>query len=158
VQEALDAARQADAHWLTAHLTGHLGLLAQDRDDLKQATRHYERSRTLAETFGARRGAALPTPFTRTPRAASRPQPGAAANIFLRSFLVALDGRSEGLALAQPIGNQGRILIGLLHRGRALAAPHRIVEARALLLKGLAQAESSPGHPRHRASPPAAAR
>ena len=174
LQEALDAARQADAHWLTAHLTGHLGLLAQDRDDLETAALHYERARTLAETFGAQRGAALWTLNVGVVRyeqgryadalqlltqgheqatAQGSRSLEAGASIFLGSCLVALGDGGEGLAhiedglaLAQTIGDRERILMGLLHRGRALATLDRITEARAVLQDGLAQAESPPGH------------
>jgi DNA-binding SARP family transcriptional activator len=169
--EALDAAQKADAHWLTAHLTGHLGVLAQDRDDLEAAARYYERARTLAETIGAWRGAvlwalnlgvvryeqgrcadALPLLTEGREQAAAQGSRSleAGASIFIGACLVAQGQESaglasieKGLALAQSIGDQERILIGLLHRGRALAVLGREAEARDTLLEGLRQAEAS---------------
>jgi DNA-binding SARP family transcriptional activator len=41
LREALAAARQADAHWLTAHIQGHLGVLDQDRGDYESAAHNY---------------------------------------------------------------------------------------------------------------------
>jgi DNA-binding SARP family transcriptional activator len=172
--EALDAAQKADAHWLTAHLTGHLGVLAQDRGDLEAAARYYERARTLAETIGASRGAVLWTlnlgvvryeqgrcaealPLLTEGRKQAVAQGSrsleAGASIFIGACLVAQgqvaagqESIETGLALARTIGDQERILIGLLHRGRALAALNRTAEARDTLLEGLRQAEASHMH------------
>jgi DNA-binding SARP family transcriptional activator/Tfp pilus assembly protein PilF len=170
-EEALDAARQADAHWLTAHISGHLGLLAQDRDDLEMAAREYRRARFLTEMIGDQRGAVLWTLNLGTVRyeqgryAEAMPlleqgrQQAAAqgmrsleagATIFVGACQVDQEQGDEGLAdverglaLAQEIGDQERILIGLLHRGRALAALDRGDEARAALEEGLRQAQAS---------------
>jgi DNA-binding SARP family transcriptional activator/Tfp pilus assembly protein PilF len=167
--EALDAARRADAHWLTAHISGHLGLLAQDRDDLETAAREYRRARLLAETIGDQRGAVLWTlnlgvvryeqgryaealPLLEQGREQAVAQGvrslEAGAAIFIGACLVDQGQGNEGLAeiergraLAQEIGDQERILIGLLHRGRALAALDRHGEARAALAEGLHQAQ-----------------
>ena len=174
LQEALAAARQSDAHWLTAHLTGHLGVLAQDRDDLDTAAQHYRRALTLAETIGDSRGAtlwmlnlgvvryeqgryaeALPLLTGGQRQAASQSSRSleAGAAIFIGACLAAqgegaagLAHIERGLALAQEIGDQERILIGLLHRGRALSALDRAKEARVTLQEGLRQAESSHMH------------
>lgn len=174
LDEGLVAARQADAHWLTAHITGHLGLLAQDQNDLEAATRHYRRALFLAETIGDQRCAALwtlnlgvvryeqgryaealPLLIQGHEQAAAQKVRSleAGANIFIGACLVAqgeaVDGLAKveaGLALAREIGDQERILIGLLHQGRALAALGRLREARAALLEGLRQTQASRMH------------
>jgi tetratricopeptide (TPR) repeat protein len=77
----------------------------------------------------------------------------AGAHIFIGACLVAQDKQTEGLesierglALARSIRDQERILIGLLHQGRALIALGRTDEARATLQDGLRQAEVSQMH------------
>jgi DNA-binding SARP family transcriptional activator len=174
LQEALTAARRADAHWLTAHVTGHLGVLDQDRGDWESAARNYHNARALTETIGDQRAHLLWTlnlGIVRYEQAryadalsllnAGREQAiaqgskslEAGAHIFIGACLVAqgqpADGLASierGLALAQAIRDQERILIGLLHRGRALAAMNRTDEARATLQDGLRQAEASQMH------------
>lgn len=169
--EALEAARQADAHWLTAHLTGHLGVLAQDRRDLETAGDHYQRARTLAETIGDGRCAtlwtlnlgvvryeqerydeALPLLSTGKEQAAEQGARSleAGAGIFGGACLAA-QGRAEeglsqiqeGLGLARKIGDQERILMGLLHRARALATIGALKEAQDSLEEGLRRAQAS---------------
>jgi DNA-binding SARP family transcriptional activator len=174
LQEALSAARRADAHWLTAHLIGHLGVLAQDREDLETAAQHYQRARALTETIGDQRNAILWTlnlgvvhyeqgQYAQALSLLTQGREQAAeqscrnleagAAIFAGSCLVALGERGEGmssieegLALAQEIGDQERILIGYLHRGRALIAMNQMAQARATLQKGVECARGSRMH------------
>ncbi|MDY7078150.1 MAG: tetratricopeptide repeat protein [Chloroflexota bacterium] len=174
LQEALAASRQADAHWLTAHLVGHLGVLAKDQGDLEKAAEHYQSARTLAETIGDQRSAifwalnlgvahyeqdrcdkALPLLLEGKAQAAAQGFRSleAGAIIFVGACLVAqgqetdgLTSIESGLALAETIGDQERILIGHLHQGRALVALDRPGEARATLQDGLRQAEASRMH------------
>jgi DNA-binding SARP family transcriptional activator/Tfp pilus assembly protein PilF len=174
LQEALAASRQADAHWLTAHLVGHLGVLAKDRGDLEQAAEHYQSARTLAKTIGDQRSAIFWTlnlgivhyeegewakalPLLTEGQAQATAQGfrslEAGATIFVGACQVAqgkeIDGLASierGLALAQSIGDQERILIGLLHRGQTLAAMGRTEEARAALQEGVRQAKASQMH------------
>jgi tetratricopeptide (TPR) repeat protein len=174
LDEALQAARQADAHWLTAHIDGHLGLLDQDSGDLDAAAQHYQRAQALADVIGHRRGAtlwklnlgivryeqgrcaeALPLLTQGREQAAEQGSRSlqAGASIFIGSCLVAqgqgeagLASIQDGLALAQEIGDQERILMGFLHQGRALAALGRSADARAVLEQGLRQAEASGMH------------
>jgi DNA-binding SARP family transcriptional activator len=169
LNEALAAARHADAHWLTAHITGHLGVLAQDRHDLEGAAELYQTARTLAETVGDRRAATLWTcnlgivhyeqgrctealPLLREGQAQAASQGAtsleAGALIFGGACLVAhgqhADGLADieaGLALARRIGDQERILMGYLQRGRALAALGCRDGAHIVLDEGLRQAE-----------------
>lgn len=175
-QEALAASRRADAHWLTAHIIGHLGVLAKDRKDFEKAAEHYQSACTLAETIGDQRSAifwTLNLGVTRyeqgwwgealtllTEGKAQAIAQGfrsleAGAEIFIGACLVAqgqgkgADGLAsieKGLTLARAIGDRERILIGLLHRGRALATLGRTDEARAMLRDGLRQAEDSLMH------------
>lgn len=174
LREALEAARQADAHWLTAHLTGHLGVLSQDRHDLETAGEHYQRARTLAETIGDGRCAALWTlnlgvvryeqaryeealPLLNRGKMQAAEQGArsleAGASIFGGACLAA-QGRDqeglaqirEGLALAQEIGDQERILMGWLHQARVLGAMGARQEAQEALEKGLRQAQASQMH------------
>jgi DNA-binding SARP family transcriptional activator/Tfp pilus assembly protein PilF len=170
LDEALNAARQTDAHWLTVYITGHLGLLAH-RDDLDAAARHYQRALDLADVIGTRRDATLWTlnlgivryeqgrcaealPLLTEGREQALAQGSrnleAGANIFIGSCLVAqgqgakgLASIEKGLSLAQEIGDQERILMGFLHQGRALAALERTAQARATLQEGLRQAQAS---------------
>lgn len=174
LQEALAAARQADAHWLTAHITGHLGVLDQDRGDLDAAAQNYQTARTLTETIGDQRANLLWTmnlgivhyeqacyaealPLLTQGREQAMAQGSrsleAGAHIFIGACLVGQGKSIEGLAsiergfaLAQTIGDQERILMGLLHRGKALSALDRKEEACATLQEGLRQAESSQMH------------
>jgi tetratricopeptide (TPR) repeat protein len=74
----------------------------------------------------------------------------AGALIFYGSCLVSQGQRAEGLesierglALAQAVHDQERILMGYLHLGRALATIGRAAEAHATLQEGLRQAEAS---------------
>jgi DNA-binding SARP family transcriptional activator/predicted negative regulator of RcsB-dependent stress response len=174
LREALAASRRADAHWLTAHLAGHLGVLAKDRGDFETAAEHYQSARTLAKTLGDQRSAvfwtlnlgvvhyeagewarALPLLTEGQAQAAAQGFRSleAGATIFIGACQVAqgqeadgLDDIERGLALAESIGDQERILIGLLHRGQALAALGRTEEARATLEEGVRQAEASQMH------------
>ncbi len=174
LQKALTASRQADAHWLTAHLVGHLGVLAKERKDFEQAAEHYQSARTLAKTIGNQRSAifwtlnlgvvhyeegrwakALPLLTEGQAQAAAQGFRSleAGATIFIGACQVAqdkaIDGLANiecGLALAQSIGDQERILIGLLHRGQALAALSRTEEARTTLEEGVRQAKASQMH------------
>ena len=171
LREALDAARQADAHWLTAYLTGHLGVLAQDSGDLEAAAGHYQRARTLAETIGDQRSAilwtlnlgivryeqgrcseAIPLLTKGQERAAAQGSRSldAGARIFIGACQTVLGKEKDGLlniesglTLAQQIGDQQRVLMGLLHQGRALAALGQVERARATLQRGLREAQSS---------------
>jgi len=174
LREALGAAQRADAHWLTAHITGHLGVLAQDRRELEIAAQHYQSARTLAETIGDQRCATLwmlnmgivcyeqgccddALPLLTQGREQALAQGSralaAGASIFIGSCLAAT-GRGdeglaridEGLAAAREIGDQERILMGLLHRGRVLAALGQIGEAIQVLQTGLKEIESSKMH------------
>lgn len=170
LREALSAAQKADAHWLSAHITGHLGVLAQDRNDLEAAVRHYQHARTLAETIGDSRGAtlwmlnlgvvryeqgqyaealSLLTEGQKLAAAQGSRSLEAGANIFMGACLVARGKGAEGLlniegglALAQSLGDRERILIGHLHHGRALAALGRTDKARDTLHKGLRLAKT----------------
>jgi tetratricopeptide (TPR) repeat protein len=174
LREALAAARHADAHWLTAHLTGHLGVLAQDRGDFESAAQSYQSARVLTETIGDRRGTllwtlnlgivryeqgrcaeALPLLAEGLEQAVAQGCKGleAGARIFLGACLAAHGEEEEGLrsiergqALAQAIGDQERLLMGHLQHGRALAALGRHGEAIAALQDGLCQAEASQMH------------
>ncbi len=171
IEEALDAARRADAHWLTAHLTGHLGVLAQDRADFGAAAEHYRQAQALSDLIGNARSAALWTmnlgivhyeqgryaealPLLRAGRDAAAAQGSqsleAGADIFIGSCLVArdrddagLDHIARGLSRAQTVGDQQRILMGYLHKGRALALLGRPQEAETTLQTGLEQARAS---------------
>jgi DNA-binding SARP family transcriptional activator len=173
-EEALAAARQADAHWLTAHLTGHLGVLAQDRGALEEAAQHYQRTRDLADLIGDQRGAVLWTmnlgivryEQARYPEALELLTPGraaaaaqnsqslvAGADILIGACLAALQQYDAGLAqidrgfaLAEELGDQQRILMGYLHRGRALAGIGQLARARAALQVGLSKAQGSQMH------------
>lgn len=186
LREALEAARRADAHWLTAHLTGHLGVLAQDRAgnshragtshrcDLEEAARCYQRARDLADLIGDQRGAVLWTmnlgivryeqsqyseaqELLTQGRALAAVQNSrsliAGADILIGACLTA-SGQHEaglaqidaGLSLAQEIGDQQRILMGYLHRGRGLAGLSRMEDARSVLEEGLSKAKSSQMH------------
>jgi DNA-binding SARP family transcriptional activator len=186
LREALEAARRADAHWLTAHLTGHLGVLAQDRAgkshragtnhrcDLEEAARYYQRARDLADLIGDQRGAVLWTMNLGSVRYEQSQYPDAqelltqgralaavqnsrslvaGADILIGACLTALGQHEagmaqidQGLALAQEIGDQQRILLGYLHRGRALAGMSRLDDARSVLEEGLSKAESNRMH------------
>lgn len=171
LQEALAAARQSEAHWLAAHLTGHLGVLAQDRNDLDRAAEHYQVARALTQSIGDPRGLvlwtinlgivryeqgrwseALPLLAEGKDQAAAQGSRSleAGALIFVGASLSAQGEQAEGLAsierglaLAQSIHDQERILIGYLHRGRALMAMGRIGEAGSTLEEGLRLAEQS---------------
>jgi DNA-binding SARP family transcriptional activator len=171
---ALDAARRADAHWLTAHLTGHLGVLAEDQNDLDKAAEHYQDARALTKMIGDQRSTVLWTlnlgvlrhkqercdeavPLLVEGKAQAAAQGArsleAGALIFYGSCLVSqgqhaegLESIERGLALAQAVHDQERILMGYLHRGRALATMGRADEARSALQHGLGQAETSQMH------------
>ncbi len=169
-EEALAAARRADAHWLTAHLTGHLGVLAQDRGALEEAAQHYQRAGDLADLIGDQRGAGLWTMNLGIVRYEQAQYPVAlelltaghaaavdqnsqslvaGADILIGACLAALQQFDAGLAridqgfgLAQEIGDQQRTLMGYLHQGRALAGMGQVERARAVLQAGLAQAQA----------------
>ncbi|MCX7682553.1 MAG: hypothetical protein N2508_11440 [Anaerolineae bacterium] len=171
MQEALDASRQADAHWLTAHLVGHLGMVAKDRVELEAAAEHYHHARALAETIGDQRGATLWTlnlgiaryeqgrwdealPLLQLGKEQAAAQNfgslEAGADIFIGASLAAqgqyvagLASVERGLAQAQAIQDQERILLGYLQRGRILALMGRLGEACAAQEEGLHQAEAS---------------
>jgi tetratricopeptide (TPR) repeat protein len=153
LQQALEAARRVDAHWLTAHLTGHLGVLAQDRIELDRAAEHYQNARILTKMIGDQRSSA----FWTLNLGIVRPEQGrcdlalplltegrdqaiaqgirnleAGAHIFYGSCLVSMGQHAEGLES--------------IERGLALAAMSRADEARSTLQDGLRQAEASRMH------------